>query len=143
MTVFATRQLPDEPDAVAPDGSIVRVLLGLTGGSTAEFSLESNEIAIAVRHRTVEEIWFVTHGSGRMWRASDEIAELEVELHAGTCLTIPTGTEFQFRSGDFGLRILGVTLPPWPLDRIEAVRASRQRWSPTVVAGPGLGERDD
>jgi len=33
MKTFATKQLPPAPDAVAPDGSDVRVLLGLTAGT--------------------------------------------------------------------------------------------------------------
>jgi hypothetical protein len=36
---FDTRQLPEVPDAVAPDGSDVRVLLRLGRGSTAHFEL--------------------------------------------------------------------------------------------------------
>ena len=33
MKTFATKHLPTAPDAVAPDGSDVRVLLGLTAGT--------------------------------------------------------------------------------------------------------------
>ena len=39
MTDFETRLLPVDHDAVAPDGSEVRILLGLKGGGMAHFSL--------------------------------------------------------------------------------------------------------
>ena len=65
---FATTTLPTEPDAVAPDGSDVRVLLRLAGGSMAHFTLPSGATSRAVRHRTVEEIWYVVAGTGDMWR---------------------------------------------------------------------------
>ena len=53
---------PLEPDVVAPDGSEVRLLLGLKGGSLAHFQLSPGEVSVAVRHRTVEEIWFFLAG---------------------------------------------------------------------------------
>jgi hypothetical protein len=37
MTNFTTKRLPVARDAVAPDGSDVRVLLGLKGGGMAHF----------------------------------------------------------------------------------------------------------
>ena len=55
MTEFATRPLPAKPDVAAPDGSDVRILLALDGGSMAHFSLDPGEVSIAVRHKTVEE----------------------------------------------------------------------------------------
>ncbi|MCL5005534.1 MAG: hypothetical protein M1404_03285 [Acidobacteria bacterium] len=39
MAKFETKRLPLERDAVAPDGSDVRVLLKLKGGSMAHFEL--------------------------------------------------------------------------------------------------------
>ena len=68
MTGFATKRLPAVRDLVAPDGSDVRMLLGLRGGSMAHFSLGPGETSIGVAHRTVEEIWFVVAGRGEMWR---------------------------------------------------------------------------
>jgi mannose-6-phosphate isomerase-like protein (cupin superfamily) len=65
---FATATLPDRPDVVAPDGSDVRVLLRLAGGSMAHFTLPPGTTSRAVRHRTVEEIWYVVAGTGEMWR---------------------------------------------------------------------------
>src|SRR4051812_39392753 len=93
---FATKQLPRRPDAIAPDGSKVRILLALAGGSAAHFELAAGETSVAAHHRRVEEIWFVTGGAGEMWRRDDD-GEDVVSLMPGTCLTIPAGTAFQFR----------------------------------------------
>ena len=116
MIPFATMQLPAEPEIVAPDGSDVRVLLGLAGGGMAHFSLAPGETSAAVMHRTVEEIWFVLSGQGEMWRRQDDRAEI-VALAPGVCLTIPLGAAFQFRAtGDTPLTAVAVTMPPWPGD---------------------------
>lgn len=114
MSEFATGTLPVEPDVVAPDGSDVRILLGLPGGGMAHFELAPGKISKAVRHRTVEEIWYILSGAGQMWRRQDGREEI-VELVQGTCLTIPLGTEFQFRSlGNEPLSAVAITMPPWP-----------------------------
>ena len=111
---FATTQLPADPTVIAPDGSSVRVLLGLAGGGMAHFELAPGQTAHAVTHRTVGEIWFVVSGQGEMWRCQDGREEV-VPLFAGVCLTIPLGTHFQFRAAP-GERLaaVAVTMPPWP-----------------------------
>jgi mannose-6-phosphate isomerase-like protein (cupin superfamily) len=91
MTSFATMMLPRAFDAIAPDGSEVRVLLSLSAGSMAHFRLPAGRISLAVRHRTVEEIWYVVAGTGEMWR-SDGAREEITTLAPGSCLTIPVGT---------------------------------------------------
>lgn len=111
---FDTRQLPAAPDVVAPDGSDVRVLLQLVGGSMAHFELAPGQTSRAVAHRSVDEIWYILHGSGQMWRRQDGREEV-ADLGPGTCLTIPAGTQFQFRStGGTPLAAVAVTMPPWP-----------------------------
>ncbi len=111
---FDTRQLPGAPDAVAPDGSDVRVLLQLHRGSMAHFELAAGRVSRAVAHHTVDELWYILHGHGRMWRRKAGRQET-VPLEAGTCLSIPAGTRFQFRAdGDAPLGAVGVTMPPWP-----------------------------
>jgi mannose-6-phosphate isomerase-like protein (cupin superfamily) len=114
MTGFATIRLPTARNAVAPDGSDVRLLLGLKAGGMAHFELATGETSTAVIHRTVEEIWFFLSGRGEMWRRQGDLSAT-VDVHAGVCLTIPLGTCFQFRSfGDEPLTAIGVTMPPWP-----------------------------
>lgn len=127
---FETRTLPERHDVIAPDGSAVRILLQRPGGGMAHFRLAPGEVATAIRHRTVEEIWYVLAGSGEMWRAEGEREEV-VPLLPGTCLTIPVGTRFQFRSlGDAPLDAVAVTMPPWPGEG-EAVPVEGP-WRPTV-----------
>lgn len=114
MTAFASKPLPDAYDVLAPDGSEVRILLALTGGSMAHFRLPAGKVSRAVRHVTVEEIWYVLAGHGEMWRAQDGREEV-VPVAAGLSLTIPVGTAFQFRAAADGpLTAVAVTMPPWP-----------------------------
>jgi mannose-6-phosphate isomerase-like protein (cupin superfamily) len=130
---FETLALPSRPDARAPDGADVRVLLRLAGGSLAHFELGAGRVSRAVTHRTVEEIWYVLAGRGEMWRRQDGRAEI-VALEAGVCLTIPVGTHFQFRSlGPGPLAVVGVTMPPWP-GPDEAVPVTGT-WPSTETAG--------
>ena len=68
MTEPATLRLDDAPRVVAPDGSAVRVLLRLAGGSMARFELAPGDVSTAIEHRTVSEIWYVLAGRGEMWR---------------------------------------------------------------------------
>lgn len=115
-TSFETCRLPAEPDAVAPDGSRVRVLLRRAGGSMAHFELPAGRTSRAVVHPALEEIWFFVDGRGEMWR-HDGTTEQIVAVEPGTCVTIPAGTRFQFRAAaDVPLAAVGVTMPPWPGD---------------------------
>src|SRR4051794_41558616 len=129
---WETKRLPARRDVVAPDGSDVRILLGLDRGGMAHFELAPGETSVAVVHRTVEEIWFFVGGRGEMWRAGGAREEI-VEVEPGVCLTIPLGTRFQFRAlGEEPLAAIGVTMPPWPGED-EAVSVEG-RGAPT--AGP-------
>ncbi|MHB1357359.1 MAG: cupin domain-containing protein [Anaerolineae bacterium] len=130
MTAFDTKQLPITRDVVAPDGSDVRILLGLKGGGMALFELGAGATSRAVTHRTVEEIWYFVSGRGQMWRQQAERSEI-VDVFPGICLTIPLGTSFQFRSvGHEPLVAVGITMPPWPGDG-EAIVLTGP-WQPTV-----------
>jgi mannose-6-phosphate isomerase-like protein (cupin superfamily) len=133
MANFDTKRLPVARDAIAPDGSDVRVLLGLKGGGLAHFELAPGTTSVAVSHRTVEEIWFVLSGRGEMWRKLGDHEEV-VPLEPGVSLTIPLGTHFQFRSvGSESLAAIGVTMPPWPGEN-EAFKV-QEKWTPTVKGG--------
>lgn len=114
MSTFATLHLPPDRTVVAPDGSDVRVLLGLASGGMAHFELAAGKTSRAITHRTVEEVWFVLSGRGEMWRKQGAHEET-IALVPGVCLTIPLGTHFQFRAGATeALAAIGVTMPPWP-----------------------------
>jgi len=122
--------LPKARDVVATDGCDVRILLGLAGGTMAHFQLAPGHTSSAVTHRSVEEIWYFLSGRGEMWLKQEGREEV-VPLESGVCLTIPLGTDFQFRSlGGEPLAAISITMPPWPGDG-EAV-VVRGKWEPTV-----------
>ncbi len=94
---YATKTLGAAIDATAPDGTAVRLLLSLAGGSLAHFELPAGAVSHAVAHRTVEEIWYVVSGKGSIWRSQEGVERID-PLGPGTALTIPLGTAFQFRA---------------------------------------------
>jgi mannose-6-phosphate isomerase-like protein (cupin superfamily) len=114
------RRRREAVDDIAPDGSEIRLLVGAaeaaTRASLCEVTLPAGEVSLPVRHRTVEEIWYVIEGTGDVWRAPPSGAALDpVRVRAGDALVIPVGWSFQFRAADSGpLRFLCFTSPPWP-----------------------------
>jgi mannose-6-phosphate isomerase-like protein (cupin superfamily) len=129
-----TKRLAPKRDEVAPDGSDVRLLLRVTGGGLAHFELAADQTSVAVVHRTVEEIWFFLRGKGEVWRRRGSREEI-VEVGPDVCITIPVGTEFQFRSfGVEALSALGASIPAWP-GKGEASLV-RGPWRSTVEPGP-------
>ncbi len=131
-TAIATKQLGDDYDTLAPDTSEIRLLVATSRGSLAHGTLAPGRVSLAVTHRTVEEVWYVTAGRGQVWRKHGE-HETVVDVAPGTALTIPIGTHFQFRTtGSEPLRFVMCTMPPWPGEQ-EAVRVP-DHW-PVVQAG--------
>lgn len=115
---------------IAPDGSEVRLLLsdehGATRCSVVEVSIAAGAVSRAVRHRTVEEAWYVVEGSGQVWRCppgapASEVAPVPVGV--GDALVIPTGWAFQFQADrEAELRFICVTIPAWPgMDEAQSV----------------------
>ncbi len=124
-----TKQIPDRRvdrpalevgeagyDCLAPDGSRIRLLPVLKGGSMVHCSLSPGQVSSPVRHRSVEEIWYFLRGTGELWRKPPDSTSGEiVPVGPGTAVDIPLGTYFQFRNlGADPLDILIVTMPPWP-----------------------------
>jgi mannose-6-phosphate isomerase-like protein (cupin superfamily) len=139
-----TVRLPAAPDAVAPDGSEVRVLVTCEGASMAHFSLAAGATSVALAHRTLDELWYVVSGAGEMWRRSEETGEeTTVEMAPGVALSIPRRTHFQFRStGTEPLAAVGTTVPAWPgigdLSGKGEVYAVDGPWPATVEPGTDL-----
>ncbi len=126
---FETCMLPAKADEPAPDGSEVRKLLSLERGSMAHFELPGGQISRATFHHTVDEIWYILAGGGEMWRKRYQQEEIVI-LAPGSCLTIPHGTTFQFRSYEGqSLTAIGVTMPPWPGDAEAGF--SKGKWEQT------------
>ena len=130
MTRLQTKSLAAAPDAVAPDGTSVRLLTSLSGGSFAHFELPAGAASQAVAHHTVEEIWYFVSGRGEVWRRRGADSNV-VSVAPGVSLTIPLGTHFQFRAeAGAPLAFVAVTMPPWPGPE-EAFRV-RGLWDATV-----------
>ena len=107
---YTTTLLRDHADAIAPDGSEVRLLVELSRGSLAHFTLPARK--------------------GEMWRAQGEEEDI-VTLQPGVALSIPTGCSFQFRAGENSdLEAVGVAMPPWPGEHEAA--AAEGPWDPTA-----------
>ena len=107
-------QLPDRYTVIAPDGSEIRELLTMKGGSMVHCKLPPGAISMAVVHQTVEEVWYFLKGSGQVWRKRGD-QETTVEVESGMCIDIELGTHFQFRNtGNEDLCFIISTIPPWP-----------------------------
>jgi len=111
---LATIQTPDAFDVLAPDGSEIRLLCQLAGGSMVHCALPPGGVSVPVSHRTVEEIWYFVSGQGEVWRKLADRDEVS-EARPGLSLTIPLGAHFQFRNtGTEALEFVIATMPPWP-----------------------------
>lgn len=123
---YQTKRLGAEYDYLAPDQSEIRLLLSGRNGDLAHCTLQSSKTSIAVKHRTVEEIWYFIEGLGEVWRKQGEKEEI-ISVEPGLSLTIPVGTHFQFRNiGKEPLKFLICTMPPWPGK--EEATVARQHW---------------
>jgi mannose-6-phosphate isomerase-like protein (cupin superfamily) len=129
-SLFTTKWINPAPEIIAADGSEVRILCELPRGAMAMFTLMPGAVSKAVAHRTVEEVWCVIRGRGRMWRKSGDQEEV-TDLVPGLSVAIPTGSPFQFRNdGTQPLDIVAATMPPWPGEGEAYVVEGK--WDPTV-----------
>jgi mannose-6-phosphate isomerase-like protein (cupin superfamily) len=101
-------------DYLAPDGSEIRLLVTGMHGGLAHCVLPAGRTSSPVRHRTVEELWYVLEGGGEVWRQrAGEPPRIDA-VCAGDSLRIPVDTQFQFRAVATDLKLLLATMPPWP-----------------------------
>ena len=134
LTALQTSILKHEVDYYAPDGSEIRLLATMKRGGLAHCTLPPGGVSLAVRHQTVEEIWYFLNGSGEVWRKLPG-HETVTAVSSRDCLTIPVACHFQFRKyRSDPLTFLIATMPPWP-DASEAVRVD-DHW-PTGPIGRG------
>lgn len=111
-----------QPDAIAPDGSEIRLLIDqrhqARGASMVEVTLAAGQVSRPVWHQTVEEVWYILEGQGQVWRCppdAEPCAVKPVPVRTGDALVIPTTWRFQFSASEKGaLRFLCLTMPPWP-----------------------------
>ncbi|TNF90882.1 MAG: cupin domain-containing protein [Gammaproteobacteria bacterium] len=87
----------------------------------ARFSFAPGMVSRAVKHRRVEELWYVLSGAGEIWRSPETGVAEVIALNPSKSVPIPAGCAFQVRvTGDQPLTVIAVTMPPWPGDQ-EAI----------------------
>lgn len=121
------KTLPKEFDYLAPDSSEIRLLTSEKRGGLCHCTLPVGKTSCAVKHKTVDEIWYFLSGTGEVWRKYEGKEETD-EIQPGTSINIPAGTCFQFRNiGAEPLKFICITMPPWPgLEEAEQVQG---KWS--------------
>jgi mannose-6-phosphate isomerase-like protein (cupin superfamily) len=111
----------DAADYISPDGAEIRLVLrpeveGVAYHSVSEATFRPGQVSRAMRHRHVEESWYVLEGEAEVWRRpADSSPASVVRLGPGEAMNIPPGFGFQVRAlGAVPLRMLCSTAPPWP-----------------------------
>lgn len=111
---FETKPLREEFDYLAPDESEIRKLIRGRKGSLAHCTLPPGQISHAVKHKTVEELWYFLSGTGTVWRKLGADKRCSA-VSPGTSLAVLPGMHFQFENtGDVPLEFVIATVPPWP-----------------------------
>jgi mannose-6-phosphate isomerase-like protein (cupin superfamily) len=83
MSRWETQRVGAMPTHLAPDGSQIFELPRSDRASLARCLLPAGAVTRAVRHRSVEELWYVIGGRGQVWRAADGGEEI-VDVEAGS-----------------------------------------------------------
>jgi mannose-6-phosphate isomerase-like protein (cupin superfamily) len=111
---FEKKGLKKKYDYLAPDGSEIRLLAKISAGGFCHCTLPAGKISTAVKHKTVEEIWYFISGEGKMWQKQVNNGK-PFKVKKGDSVNIPAGNSFQFRNtGKEPLTILIATHPIWP-----------------------------
>jgi len=112
--LFNNKSLTAAYDYLAPDKSEIRLLVEFDGGGICHCTLPVGKVSTAVKHKTVNEIWYCLSGEGEIWQQKNEEDEIR-KFSVNDSFTIPLGNSFQFRNtGAVPLCILIVTIPKWP-----------------------------
>jgi len=108
---------PEFIDYLAPDKSEIRLLKSGEKVGLCECTLGPGAVTLPVRHKEVEEVWYVISGRGTIVRAMKNRGPVEVSVQAGDSIVIPVGTTFQFRAGDAEpLVMILATAPIWDVE---------------------------
>jgi mannose-6-phosphate isomerase-like protein (cupin superfamily) len=102
----------DREPFITADGSEIRELAGVPSGNASNQSLAEATVppgahTIEHYHRTTEEIYLFTEGSGRMRLGAEER-----EVRAGDCVVIPPGVRHKLWADDGGPLVLWCCCAP-------------------------------
>jgi len=121
--------LKSQPDYAAPDQSNIWLLGSEPAGGVVICTLAPGRASVPVRHRTVEELWYVIDGRGEIARRHGDRDPFIDELESGVCIDVGTGITFQFRAlGDHDLTLLLLTMPAWPGSDEAIAEPARAAW---------------
>ena len=67
-----TVRLANGKTVVAPDGSQIRELVAVAGGSMVHCALPKDAVWMAAVHATVDEVWYCLAGKGQVWRRRED-----------------------------------------------------------------------
>jgi mannose-6-phosphate isomerase-like protein (cupin superfamily) len=103
----------DREAFITLDGSEIREFAGIPSGNAVNQSLAEATVppggdTIEHCHRTSEEIYYFTRGSGRM-----RLGEEEFDVTAGDCVVIPPGVRHKLWAGDDDLVLLCCSAPAY------------------------------
>jgi mannose-6-phosphate isomerase-like protein (cupin superfamily) len=103
---MAVIRLEQREAFITADGSEIRELAGLPSGNAANQSLAQATVppggdTIEHYHRTTEEIYYFTRGSGRM-----RLGDAEFDVTAGDCVVIAPGERHKLWASDDGELVL-------------------------------------
>jgi len=108
------RNLDDIPAFITKDGSEIRELLAYRNSVIRQQSLAEARLPVGAStqehyHVRTEEIYYVTHGTGRM-RLEGEVRDVK----AGDAIAIPPGCKHKLsNTGDEALRLLCCCAPAY------------------------------
>ena len=108
------RRLAEAQPFTTLDGSSIREVAGPASGNAGNQSLAEATVppggeTFEHYHRTSEEIYFFTHGSGRM-----RLGEQEQEVAPGACVVIAPGVPHKlWNTGEGPLRLLCCCAPAY------------------------------
>ena len=106
------KNVSDAPAFITKDGSEIRELLAYRNSAIRNQSLAEARVAVGAStqehfHPKAEEIYFITHGAGRM-RIEDEVREVKT----GDAIAIPPGKKHKlWNTGAETLRLLCCCAP--------------------------------
>ncbi len=108
------RNLQDSEPFVTVDGSTIQELAGQVSLPAVNQSLARATVPVggattAHRHPVAEELYLITHGTGRMRLAGEER-----DVGPGDCIVIPPGVDHQLtNTGDERLELMCCCSPPY------------------------------
>jgi quercetin dioxygenase-like cupin family protein len=105
------RSLVEVEPFTTKDGSTIRELHHTATQSLAEATLEPGQATQRHYHAKTEEIYYLTHGGGRL-----EVDSETRDVVAGDAVLIPPGAWHELVAGPDGARLLCMCAPPYSHD---------------------------